>query len=263
MELTLWQIMVLAVVQGMTEFLPVSSSGHLVIVAALLSPEGSPEKLDVVDLNIVLHGGTLLSILVYYWHRIWRLIGQDRRLLALLAVGTIPAVLVGAPLKLFVGESVLANPLLAGALLPVTGLILLAVKRQGGTAQLEELSYAKSFLIGISQAIAILPGLSRSGATITTGARLGLTPAASATFSFLLAIPAIAGACALQGLSSLGETQLSTPAWKLAVGAAISFVVGLICLAWLIHWIERGRLHYFTWWCVPVGVGVVIWQLLK
>jgi len=263
MELTVWQILVLAVVQGMTEFLPVSSSGHLVIVAAFLSPQGSTEDLEVGGLNIVLHGGTLLSILVYYWHRIWQLIRQDRRTLGLLVVGTIPTVLVGVPLKIFAGDKLLADPLLAGALLSVTGLMLLAARKQSGANRIEELSYGKSFWIGVGQALAILPGLSRSGTTITAGIRLGLTPAASATFSFLLAIPAIGGACALQAILEMGETQFSMPWWQLVLGAVTSFIIGLGCLAWLIQWIERGRLHYFTWWCVPVGLAVVVWQLLK
>ena len=263
MELTVWQILVLAVVQGMTEFLPVSSSGHLVIVAAFLSPQGSTEDLEVGGLNIVLHGGTLLSILVYYWHRIWRLVQQDRRTLWLLVVGTIPTVIVGVPLKLFVGDEVLANPLLAGALLPVTGILLLTVSRRSGTVRLKELSYGGSFFIGVGQALAILPGLSRSGTTITAGARLGLSPTASATFSFLLAIPAIVGACLLQVIQGLGQTESLIPWWHLALGAATSFIVGLACLVWVIFWIERGRLYYFAWWCIPVGLAVVCWQLLK
>lgn len=263
MELNLGHIIVLAIVQGATEFLPVSSSGHLVIVAALLSPDGSTDGLEVGELNIVLHGGTLMSILVYYWHRIWRLIGQDRRTLGLLAVGTVPAVMVGLPLKLLADDSLLASPLLAGALLLVTGLMLLATRRTDGIGRLEELTYGKAILIGIGQAIAILPGLSRSGTTITAGARLGLAPDAAATFSFLLAIPAIGGACVLQAISVIGEGQLATPWWQLALGAAISFAIGLASLTWLIRWIQRGRLHFFGWWCLPVGAGVVIWQLMS
>ena len=258
-QLSLWQIVVLAVLQGATEFLPVSSSGHLVIAAAFLTSEGSTAGLDIGELNIVLHGGTLLSILVYYWRRIWRLVGQDRRTLGLLVLGTIPAVVIGVPLKKLAGDTVLANPLLAGALLPVTGLFLLLAQGKPGSDRYQDLSYGKTFLIGLSQAIAILPGLSRSGATITAGSRLGLSPDSAATFSFLLAIPAIGGACVLQALSGIG--QVATPWWHLLIGAGVAFAAGLVSLVWLIHWIQRGRLHYFAWWCIPVGILVVIWQL--
>ena len=104
---------------------------------------------------------------------------------------------------------------------------------------------------------------SRSGTTITAGARLGLSPTAAATFSFLLAIPAIIGACVLQLIEGLGQAETVIPWWQLVIGAGTSFVVGLACLAWLIHWIERGRLHFFAWWCIPVGLAVVYWQLSK
>lgn len=264
-ELSLWQIIALAAVQGVAEFLPVSSSGHLVIAAAFLSPTGDTEGLDVPALNIVLHGGTLLSILVFYFQRIVRLLGEDRRTIGLLIVGTIPAVAFGVPLKMWDGaDIVLANPLVAGLLLPVTGLILLGLGKSTPTIQrYQDLPLIKTVLIGISQAIAILPGLSRSGLTISAATRLGLAPDAAATFSFLLAIPAIAGACVLEIAGSLGEGGTELPWGKLAIGAGVAFLVGLAALSWLVRWIERGMLHYFAFWCIPVGIGVVIWQLSK
>ena len=263
MALPLWKILVLAVIQGATEFLPVSSSGHLVIAAAFLSPDGSTEGLDLPDLNIVLHGGTLAAIVVYYWRRILRMLAEDRRILGLLIVGTLPAVLVGVPLKAF-GESLLASPLLAGALLPVTGILLLAARRLPlGHRTYQELTYREALTIGASQAMAIMPGLSRSGVTITAGIGTKLTPNAAATFSFLLAIPAIGGAGVLELLGRLGGQGADIPLQHLAMGSAVSFLVGLLSLHWLIRWIERGKLHYFAWWCIPVGIGVVIWQCLR
>jgi undecaprenyl-diphosphatase len=261
MQLELWKIIVLAVLQGATEFLPVSSSGHLVIVAALLTPDGDTAGLDVSDLNIVLHGGTLIAILVYYWQRVLRLLNEDRRTIGLLVAGTLPAVAAGLPLKWY-GEQLLSDPLLAGALLPVTGIILLLVRRAPrGELKYEELTYGRTVVIGISQALAILPGLSRSGTTISTGIRLGLTPESAATFSFLLAIPAIGGACVLEIIGGISGAGRQTPLLHLAIGAGVSFAVGLVCLVWLLRWIERGMLYVFAWWCIPVGVGVVIWQI--
>ncbi|MDP6447814.1 MAG: undecaprenyl-diphosphate phosphatase [Pirellulaceae bacterium] len=259
--LELWQIAVLAVVQGVTEFLPVSSSGHLVIVAAITGVHD-----EVADLNVVLHVGTLLSIFVFYWTRIWRLVGEDRRLIPLLIVGTIPAVVVGLTIELFF-EEYLESPLLAGCMLPVTGLILLwAAASPRGEGTCGELTVSKSLLIGFSQAFAILPGISRSGSTISAGMRLGLSPQSAATFSFLLAIPAIGGAGVLKLVSLLRDASESAPttsAIYLLAGAALAFVVGLAALSWLIRWLERGRFQWFAWWCIPVGLAVVAWQLVK
>jgi len=261
--LTLTQILVLAVVQGIAEFLPISSSGHLVIVAALLHPTGDLEDLSVADVNIVLHGGTLLSIVVFYWGRIWRLLGEDRRTVGLLLVGTLPAIAIGLPLKAY-AEKVLENPLLAGFLLPVTGAVLLAISRkQPRDVEYPALGYGRAFLVGISQAAALLPGLSRSGLTISAGLAVGLSRRSAATFSFLLALPAIGGACAYQMVQLMDATQVVTPVGHLAMGAAVSFVVGLVSLWWVVKWLEQGRLQYFAYWCIAVGLAVIIWQLIK
>ncbi len=261
MDLAFWQILVLAVVQGMTEFLPVSSSGHVVVMSALICGEG--QELDIGDINIVLHLGTLLSILVFYWHRIWRLLGQDRRTIGLLALGTVPAVIVGLPLKMSGLDFLLESPLLAGMLLPVTGLVLLWVSRSmSGQREYNDLSYGDALKIGLAQATAILPGLSRSGITISAGLKCGLAPKSAATFSFLLAIPAIGGAGVLEVMSLMRETTtIQTPVSYLVAGGLVAFMVGLISLWWLINWLERGRLQLFAWWCIPLGIAVVIWQL--
>ncbi|MDP6717475.1 MAG: undecaprenyl-diphosphate phosphatase [Pirellulaceae bacterium] len=262
MQLSLPEIIVLAVVQGLTEFLPVSSSGHLVIVARFLASDGKPHSLDINDLNIVLHAGTLVSILIVYFRRIARLLGEDRRLVGRLVIATIPAVLVGIPIKEFAEASVLANPLLAGCLLIVTGSMLLATPLiPRGKIEYRDISYGQAFFIGLSQAAAILPGLSRSGATISTGLGLGLKPASAATFSFLMAIPVIGGASFLELISLIRQSELTTPASHLIVGACVSCCVGLAALFWLIRWIERGRLQWFAAWCIPLGIAVVIWQL--
>jgi len=262
MELELWHILVLAVVQGIAEFLPISSSGHVVVVAELLSP-GDTKGFDVSDVNIVLHVGTLLSILLFYWQRVLWLVTEDRRTIGLLIVGTIPAVAIGLPVKMF-AVGILESPLLAGILLIVTGAILVWVSRhQFGEGDYPTLSFSKALLIGSSQAAAILPGLSRSGATISAGLRLGLSPRAAATFSFLLAIPVISGAGVLEVASLVRNHETtSTPLGYLLLGAGVAFGVGLASLWWLVRWLERGRLQWFAWWCIPVGVIVIAWQLL-
>ncbi len=249
-------IIILAIIQGFAEFLPISSSGHIVVANALLNSD-----LDVADVNIFLHAGTLLSILVFYFRRILRLLGEDRRTIPLLIVGTIPVVVVGLLVKKFF-MPILENVLLAGFMLIVTGVILIvAAKFRPGELRYQELGFKRSVLIGLSQAVAILPGISRSGSTISVGLGCGLSRADAATFSFLLAIPAIGGATTLEALDIYKNAGLATPLSHLLIGTFISFAVGLFALWWLIRWLQKGRLEYFAFWCMPLGLGIVVWQL--
>lgn len=259
MQLSLVEILILAVVQGVTEFLPVSSDGHLVIVSHWLQERGSKPP-DVGDLIIVLHVGTLFSILAFYHERIWRLLTTDRRVLVMLIVATIPAVLVGLPVKKFC-EHILENVWIAGAMFPVTGAALLYLSyRQPGTVEYPQMTIRQAFWIGVSQAAAILPGLSRSGSTIATGVGVGLTRNSAAAFSFLMAIPVIAGAGLLEAIDFWQEGQLSTPLSHMLFGAAVSFVVGLGALWCLSRWLERGRMQFFAWYCILLGIAVLAWQ---
>lgn len=270
MNLELWKIVVLSVIQGATEFLPISSSGHLVVAAAWLAPE-SGDAIDISDLNIVLHVGTLGSILTFYFQRIMRLLGEDRGVTPKLVVATIPAVLFGLPLKLLVPEAiesmVLENALVAGCLLPITGLILLyGARPQPNPIRYQEMTLWQAALMGVAQAFAILPGISRSGSTIAAGLRLGLTPSSAATFSFLMAIPVIGGAGLIEILSLIRDAGTqpdhSTPWPHLLVGMSVAFAVGYFSLQWLVSWLERGRFRLFAWWCIPFGLSVILWQWL-
>lgn len=259
------QAILLAVVQGVAEFLPISSSGHLVVANELLVDLGWGKLPNLVEMSIVLHLGTLLTVLVVYWHKIWRLLGQDRRVLSRLFVGTLPAVVVGLPLhEVPALKACLQNVLLTGCMFPVTGCLLIwAARRIPGDVGYTQMSHRQALTIGICQAIAILPGISRSGATIVAGLAVGLKRESAAAFSFLLAIPAIAGAAILELKDLLLGGTVSSPSGPLIVGAATSFVVGLGALWVLLRWLNRGRLQPFAWWCIPLGVAVVSWQLLR
>jgi undecaprenyl-diphosphatase len=145
----------------------------------------------------------------------------------------------------------------------VNGLVLLwAMRRPPGERRYQTLTAREALLIGLAQALAILPGISRSGSTVAVALALGLRREAAANFSFVLGIPAIAGACALSGLKLLGaEGGFATPtAWLLA-GALVSFVVGLGAVRWLIAWLVKGRLHWFAYWCFAAGAALALWQL--
>ncbi|GAA4429583.1 undecaprenyl-diphosphate phosphatase [Bremerella cremea] len=261
MDLPVWQIIVLAIVQGVAEFLPISSTGHLVVLATLLDADA--DHFDLVGLNIVLHAGTLGSILVVYRQQLYEALTKDRRLLFLLVVATIPAVIAALVLKATDTDSLLESPLVAGICLLVTGTILLLSQRLPQTKQTyEQTSWSQAWWIGCAQALAILPGISRSGSTICSGQALGLSREGAATFSFLMAVPAILGAITLQVAKSIGDWDDAsrTPAWLLLLGAAISFVVGWFSLVLLIKVVQRGRLHWFAWWCFAVGLFVIAWQ---
>jgi undecaprenyl-diphosphatase len=261
--MSLWQILILAVVQGITEFLPISSDGHLVVVAEYLKKQGTNPDLSSVVIS--LHMGTLLSILVYYWKRILTLLTEHRRVIGLIIIATIPAIIVGLPIKKY-AEHWLESPLLAGICLPITGLFLLWGERQPlGKEEYHALPWWKALLIGCAQATAILPGLSRSGSTIPTGLALGLTRESAATFSFLMAIPALLGAGVLECLHVLKDGDFTPGAAPrdLVIGAVVSFLVGLGAIDVLIRTLQKGRLRWFAVYCILLGIAVIIWQLTK
>ncbi|MGD9645482.1 MAG: undecaprenyl-diphosphate phosphatase [Pirellulales bacterium] len=262
----LFNIVVLGAVQGLTEFLPISSDGHLVLADALLTRLTGRANQDLHGQTIVLHAGTLLAVIFAYWHRLWRLLGADRRVIAPLVVGTLPAVAFGLFAHLAMKE-LLENVLLTGFGLLATGSLLIWGGRQPvGDVDYRDLGWRQALWIGTFQASAILPGVSRSGSTIASGLKVGLRRDAAATFSFLLSVPAVGGACLLEAIkllrpgdASLGEPSLT--AAQMAAGIGTSFLVGLFALWWLLRWLEHGRLHYFAYWCLPLGLGIVVWQL--
>jgi len=262
-------LVILAVVQGIAEFLPVSSSGHLALGAHFLGLEEGQD-----EMSIVLHGGTLLSILVFYHRRIVALLWEDLRVIPLLVVGTIPAAVLGLFLKKIAPDMFgfnlmdgFAAALTSGLMLPITGLMMLGIPLLLGrqspekpAREYQSLTYAQVFLIGCFQAFALLPGISRSGSTIFAGILLGLRSQAAATFSFLLAIPAIMGAMTLE-MKDVLERGSTTPPEMLLVGALISFLVGWVALILLSKFIHQGKLHWFAFWTIPLGLLATIFLL--
>ncbi len=251
------QVIILAIVQGIAEFLPVSSSGHLNVFQDLMG-----DMPETAELNIVLHFGTLLAIVVFYRKRIMALLNSDRRVIPMLVVGTIPAAVIGIYVKKF-HEELLASPLLAGWMFPITGLMLIVLFRiRERDREYESLDYGAVILIGLAQAFALLPGISRSGSTIVMGSILGLKRQSAATFSFLLAIPAILGATVLEVKDIVEAGKTETSATALLIGLAIAFAVGLVSLKFLVKWLEAGKLHWFAYYLIPFGFLVVIWKTM-
>ena len=251
------KMLILAIVQGVAEFLPIGSSGHLVLLGHWLQ---LPKSSGTVE--IILHAGTLASILVIYWRRIIDLLAADRRVIPLLVVGTIPAGVAGVIVKTQF-EWILESPLLAGSMLLVTGAMLLSLRYLPESQQAyQELTYGKVFMIGCFQAFALLPGISRSGSTIVGGRLGGLKREDAVTFSFLLAIPAILGATVLKLGDLLGGETSVIGAVPLALGAGVAFLVGILALRWLIAWAREGRLYLFSLWCIPLGLLVIALHLL-
>lgn len=274
--------LILAVVQGLTEFLPVSSDGHLVVVSALFESVTGHKLDELLALEIMLHAGTLAAVLIVFRKQAVRLLNADRRVIGLLIVGTLPAAVFGLTLKKLdkvYHWGILESPLAAGLGLIVTGLVLLWGTRPrvhvspdaDATASVEEhgltypeLTYGQALLIGCFQAIAVLPGVSRSGLTIASSlALIGLRRSDAANFSFLLSIPAVGGAVFLQLVEFAREgTGAQLPWGDLALGAVVSMLVGLAALRWLLLMLRGGKFRYFAYYCIPLGIAVTAWQLL-
>ena len=253
---------ILGIVQGVAEFLPISSSGHLVICGALLQQYGGTRlPAESTGMSIALHFGTLLSILVVYRRDLIPVL-RDFRLLCLIVVATIPVGLVGLLFKDEV-ETLFNTPLLAGEALIATSVFLLIGRhlhrKQNQTSALGLLSAA---VIGLFQAVAIIPGISRSGSTIAAGLSCGLSREEAARFSFLIAIPAIAGVFAVQANDFVnGEADVDTNLLPVGLGTAIAFVVGVAALSWLLRMLRSDRLHWFAGYCLLAGVATISWQL--
>ncbi|MCP4179206.1 MAG: undecaprenyl-diphosphate phosphatase [bacterium] len=258
------KIIILSVIQGITEFLPVSSSGQLAIFGKILNVQDSETLL----ITVILHAGTLLAIIVYYFNVLVSLcLKKNRRIIYLIIIGTIPAVIFG----LFLKKSGIADKMFSNLFIPGTGLLITATllkfgmnKKTDGTKEIHQLTFKESILIGIFQAFAIFPGISRSGSTIIGSLKQKLNRNAAATFCFLLAIPAIGGASFLELLSSFKDKttyQIDTYG-ALILGFFISAIVGYFSLKILLNSLKKGNLNSYAYYCYAAGIIAIAWQCL-
>ncbi|MCD6552694.1 MAG: undecaprenyl-diphosphatase UppP [Anaerolineae bacterium] len=257
-----FQALILGLVQGATEFIPVSSSGHLVLVPWLLH---WPEPGLAFDTTV--HWGTLLAVVAVFWRDLWRLavawlrslrsrsLGEaEARIAWWIILGTVPGAVLGLILKDPL-ESLFSAPLKVAILLLVTATILALSERLGRrTRDLDEMTWVDALLIGVGQAVAIMPGLSRSGTTIASGLLRGLKRETAARFSFLLSTPIILGA----GLPQLWEVaqagDLSTRLPILLLGFVAAALSGYLCIRFLLSYLQRHKLYVFAAYCAVAGV---------
>lgn len=250
------KVIVLGIIQGLTEFLPVSSSGHLELAKFLIGSTKGLESQGLL-LTLVLHAATALSTLVVFRKEIGVLLQQifkgeatGMRFLAMILLSMIPAVGVGLLFKDPLEKLFSGNLLLVGILLWVTALLLFIANRK--SPRQTPLTYQNSFVIGMMQAFAILPGVSRSGATIATAIGLGVQRAEAARFSFLMVIPIIFGSMA-KSIWDAPETLMTSSAGLLFCGFISAFITGILACRWMIALVEKSRLQYFAYYCLGVG----------
>ena len=246
-------------IQGLTEFLPVSSSGHLVIVPAWLSRFGFEVAAPSLAVSAVLHLGTWVAVLVYFREDVGKMLRfwkdeEGRRLALLIIIGTIPA-LIGLPLADTLDEfqQTVSN---VGWALVVTGLILVVGQRLAtGSRPLTEGRIPDAVVVGVAQMLALIPGISRSGVTISAGNGRRFQPAEAARFAFLLGIPAIAGGGLTQAFDLSGSGDLG---FEVVVGGVVAAVSGYAAIALLLRALRRTGLYPFAAYCVVVGILTVI-----
>ena len=274
--MTPFEAFAIAVLQGTTELFPVSSLGHAVVVPAVLHWSLDQKSAAFLPFIVLLHTGTATALLAFFWRDWWALargvlgIGDDasvnaaRRRFVLIVVATIPAVILGFALQNFV-RSLFATPMLAAAMLVLNGFMLLfgeRLRRRGGDRVLSSLTGWVALAIGCWQCLALIPGLSRAGATMVGGLLRGVNHSDSAHFSFLIATPIIIGATVLEARHLLGS---AVPPGTFGLAAMAAVVAGIVAYAttWFLMRYFRSHddwaLNPFAYYCIAVGAGSLAW----
>lgn len=274
--MTILQALILGIVQGLTEYIPVSSSAHLVLVPWLLGWSFEPNAAFVFD--ILVQWGTLVGVIVYFWRDIWAIVRAvlqglirrapfgtlEARLGWLLVLAMIPAGLAGVLLKDFFAPF-FSDPKAVALLLFVTAAILIAAERfSSQRRRLADMNAADAVIVGAWQALSIFPGISRSGATIVGGMLRGLDRTSAARFSFLLSVPALLGA-GLVALKDLFDTPNLSGALGLPiiVGFLAAAVSGYLCIRWLMRFVQQHRLTVFAVYCAAFGAFCLVIGLAR
>lgn len=245
------QLLVLSVVQGITEFLPVSSSGHLILVPLLT---GWPDQGLIID--VATHVGTLVAVLIYFWRDVWKMLvglvrfAQGRRdqgalLAGYILIGTIPALAVGYVMDRYVGDGLRSMEVVAWAMVGFAAVLYTADRTGLMVRRIEHIGFGHAFIIGLAQAVAFIPGTSRSGITMVAARLLGYERADAARFSFLLSIPAICAAGLWEGLKLFESSSPGLLADALTV-SIMAGIAGIIAIAGLMAWLRRATFTPFV-----------------
>jgi len=269
--LGLIEAILLGLLQGITEFLPVSSSGHLVLARALTGTNIEPG----ITYEIVVHFGSFCSITVYYRKLIFEIIqdlfksltpaaikdkrfmrDENTKLSLIIILSMFPAMIVGFTLKDVI-ENAFLNPFFVSFMLLVTGSILYSTKFIG--QPVKDVNASRGFWMGVAQAFAIIPGISRSGSTISLGLLLGIDRDKVANFSFLMVLPVLAGAMLLEILDLIEIGYVLIPISSLIAGFLTSFIAGYLALSYLIKLLKRDKFYYFSFYCWAVGIAGIIY----
>ena len=263
--MSLFHAVLLAILQGFTEFLPVSSSGHLVLAQDLLNLQAP----QMIIFDVFVHFGTLISVVFVFWKDILEILRsfvtafgtmklkeeykktEYFRLGVTIIIGSIPAGFIGLLYRHQI-EAAFTDPKLVAMNLVITGLILF-LTRLSKPVKGKKVGLVSAFIIGLAQAVAILPGISRSGSTMSTALYLKTSPIQAARFSFLLSVPVIAGASLLEGyrLFKYGNTLGTMP---LLVGVAVSAIAGYFAIKVLLKIMEKGKFSWFSFYCLTIGI---------
>ena len=253
---------ILGIVQGLTEFLPVSSSGHLEIVKCILSDENIGKQSML--MTVVLHAATALSTIYIFWQDIVKIIKglfsgekSDVYFSLKIILSMIPAVIMGLVWEETIESFFDCNLSFVGTMLIITALLLYFADKSKSTDK--QVSFFHSIIIGISQAIAILPGISRSGATISTSVLLGVDKEKSARFSFLMVVPLILGKM-FKDIFSADLCLTSNESLPLLFGFISAFIIGIMACKLMIKIVKNSKLKYFSFYCVFVGVSIILYS---
>lgn len=261
-----FEALILGLIQGLTEYLPVSSSGHLAIGSALFNLSGEEN----LTFAVVVHAATVLSTLVVLWKEIVEILqgvfkfkwNEETQYVVKIIISMIPVAIVGFFFKDYVEAIFGSGLLIVGCMLLLTAALLL-FSYYAKPRQKTEITFKDAFIIGLSQAIAVIPGLSRSGTTISTGILLGNKKESVAKFSFLMVIVPILGEAFLdlmKGDFTSGATGISS--FALIVGFLAAFISGTIACKWMLNIVRKGKWSYFAYYCIAAGFFTIVYSVM-
>lgn len=259
------EALVLGLLQGLTEFLPVSSSGHIELGKVILGTESADNLL----FSVIVHTATMLSILVVFRKDIWQLIkktlrfewNQETRFVSLIIISMIPTGIIGFLFESQLEQFFEGRIMFVGFMLLITAAILFSTRYARKSNN--EVNFLKAFIIGLAQTIAILPGISRSGATIGTALLLGVDRNAATRFSFLMLLPPIAGATLIKVKDIISSPAVySSEFLPLGIGFIASFISGIIACSWMLSLVRKGNIFYFSIYCFTIGVVAIVFSII-